>query len=243
MSGSTNMILEKKLVAVEDNYPPKDDFLRLEWNLGRTCNFDCSYCSPNIHSKKAEHLDLNVIKRTAKKFVDHAKETSRSLRISLTGGEPYLHPHFIEILKTLKQEGVNRISITSNGSVPTRLYIESLNYIDYLNISVHFEFIKIETLKMRLIEIQQNLNSMQRLHLHVMMLPGRVDEALGFADDLRELEISYILRRVRPQFNQKGLFLRPFNSGLQGGHRADWDEIKSRGLSYYTQSELESMGV
>jgi MoaA/NifB/PqqE/SkfB family radical SAM enzyme len=241
MSVDKNLV--KSIVALEDNHPPKDQILRVEWNLGKKCNFDCSYCSPSIHAKKADDLDLDVVARTASRLVGHARQSGRLIRISLTGGEPYLHPQFTDLLKCLKETGVDKISITSNGSLPTQVYVESLRYIDYLIISVHFEYIRLEKLKERVQVIQSRLENNQRLHLHVMMLPGRVEDALAFARDLKTLGISYVLRRVRPQFDGEGLFLRPFTSGQLGLGNADWKKINDQGLSYYSERELSLMGV
>jgi MoaA/NifB/PqqE/SkfB family radical SAM enzyme len=234
---------ERSIVALEDNHPPKDQVLRVEWNIGKKCNFDCSYCSPTIHAKKADDLDLDLVVKTANKLVDHARQSGRLIRISLTGGEPYLHPQFTNLLRCLKEAGVDKISITSNGSLPTQVYLDSLDYIDYLIISVHFEYIRLEKLKERVHVIQSRLKKNQRLHLHVMMLPGRVEEALELSRDLKALGISYVLRRVRPQFDGEGLFLRPFQSGQLGLGHADWKKIKEQGLSYYSDQELALMGV
>jgi len=233
----------KTLVAVEDNSPAKDNVLRIEWNLGKRCNFDCSYCSPSIHSKSGEDLSLEVVQRTARKLVNHARQSGRSIRISLTGGEPYLHPQFIDLLRLLKDEGVDRISITSNGSIPTDRYLQSLAFVDYLIISVHFEFIRVEKLKERVKIIQQSLKESQRLHLHIMMLPGKVEQGLQLAQDLKGMGISYVLRRVRPQFTEEGLFLSPHQSGQLGRPRADWEKIRQVGASYYSANELALMGV
>ena len=38
-----------KIVGIEDNHPPKDELLRVEWNLGRRCNYNCSYCGNELH--------------------------------------------------------------------------------------------------------------------------------------------------------------------------------------------------
>jgi len=129
-----------KLVAVEDNHAPKDNWLRIEWNLGRRCNYDCSYCGSDIHDRESPHLSLDVIEKTVKQIADVAKAQGKECRISLTGGEPFVHPKIIEILKIIKDHGINKISVTTNGSVPLKKYVESLPYITYYIFSYHFEF-------------------------------------------------------------------------------------------------------
>jgi organic radical activating enzyme len=233
----------KELVAVEDNYAPKDNVFRVEWNLGKRCNYDCSYCSPSIHDKKSDHISLDIVEKTVKKMTAHAKSMNKAIRISLTGGEPYIHPNFEGILKIIKDNGVKRIAITTNASLPAQTYIDSFQYIDYLILSIHFEFANVDKLKEKIIKIHSNLKGNQKIHLHIMAIPSKVKEATDLAKMMDHLNISYALRRVRPQYTKEGTFLTPFNSGQLGDHKADFELIKKDNLTYYSSQELKLLGV
>ena len=37
-----------KIVGIEDNHAPKDELFRVEWNLGKRCNYNCSYCGNEL---------------------------------------------------------------------------------------------------------------------------------------------------------------------------------------------------
>ncbi len=235
--------ISKKIVAVEDIDPPRDHLFRVEWNLGPRCNYDCSYCSPNIHNKKSEHLNMEVIEKTVDRIATYTKNHKKKTRISLTGGEPYLHPRFFDIIKMIKDSGIQRISVTSNASMPAKTYIKSLEYVNYLILSIHFEFAKLEKVKEKVLEIRSALTENRNLHLHIMAIPGKVNESLELAQLMKDENVSFALRRVRPQFDENGLYLMPFNSGQSGGHGPKWSKIKDSNLHYYSEDELQRLGA
>ena len=55
------------LVGIEDNHAPKDELLRVEWNLGKRCNYNCSYCGNELHNKTSEHMPWEVYTATIDK--------------------------------------------------------------------------------------------------------------------------------------------------------------------------------
>ena len=75
---------------------------QVTWDLGRRCNYDCSYCPSHRHDNFSPHASLETLKANVDflyKYIDlymnhrHFKETS----ISFTGGEPTVNPNFIHL--------------------------------------------------------------------------------------------------------------------------------------------------
>jgi MoaA/NifB/PqqE/SkfB family radical SAM enzyme len=62
----------------------------------------------------------------------------KPIRISFTGGEPCVHPKFIELVKYCKNAGVSWISVTTNGTLPYEFY--SVLEVDQIVFSIHLEF-------------------------------------------------------------------------------------------------------
>jgi MoaA/NifB/PqqE/SkfB family radical SAM enzyme len=62
----------------------------------------------------------------------------KPVRISFTGGEPCVHPKFLELVKYCKHVGVTWISVTTNGTLPYEFYaaLEA----DQIVFSIHLEF-------------------------------------------------------------------------------------------------------
>ena len=98
-----------RIVGIEDNHAPKDELLRVEWNLGKRCNYNCSYCGNELHDKSSQHMSMDVFKNT----IDQIKAGSdKTIKISFTGGEPFVNPNFVDMLKYAKENGVHRITYT-----------------------------------------------------------------------------------------------------------------------------------
>jgi len=224
------------LVAVEDNHAPKDDWLRVEWNLGKRCNYDCSYCGSDIHDRTSEHMPWDVYTSTVDKLVDTAKSVGKITRVSLTGGEPFVHPRIIEMLKYAKDRGINRFSVTTNGSVGLQRYIDSLPYINYYIFSYHFEFAKHDRITDTIIalnnHVKQNTGNNQ-VHVHIMYLPGKLEECKQLIQMFDENDVHWVIRRIRPKIDPvTGSWALPGASGLTvyDGHSDD---------PYYSNEELE----
>jgi MoaA/NifB/PqqE/SkfB family radical SAM enzyme len=78
----------------------------LAWWLTERCNMDCEACWVE-HSAAPE--------MTAREWLAVAEQVRQSApRITLTGGEPLLHPEFLSIARGVKERGLY-LSVNSNG--------------------------------------------------------------------------------------------------------------------------------
>ena len=113
---------------------PHQGSIKIEWNIGKRCNYDCSYCPSSIHDNSSLHTDIEILKAT----VDKLMTLGKPIRLSFTGGEPCVHPKFLELVKYCKHVGVTWISVTTNGTLPYEFYaaIEA----DQIVFSIHLEF-------------------------------------------------------------------------------------------------------
>ncbi len=113
---------------------PHQESIKVEWNLGKRCNYDCSYCPAAIHDNSSPHTDIEILKSAVDKLVSLGKP----VRISFTGGEPTVHPDFKELIDYCKHTGISWISVTTNGTRKPEFY-DSLR-VDQLVFSVHYEY-------------------------------------------------------------------------------------------------------
>lgn len=113
---------------------PHQGSIKIEWNLGKRCNYDCSYCPSSIHDNSSPHTDIEILKAT----VDKLMTLGKPVRLSFTGGEPCVHPKFLELVKYCKHVGISWISVTTNGTLPYEFYaaLEA----DQIVFSIHLEF-------------------------------------------------------------------------------------------------------
>lgn len=122
-----------ELSAVEMNFPI--DFQVL-WDLGRRCNYNCTYCWPSVHSNTEAFADYETIITAIDMIIDHWAG-GKQIRWNFGGGEPTMHPRFIDILKYLKSKG-QWVLVTTNGSRSTTFWKEAVQYCNSINMSAHF---------------------------------------------------------------------------------------------------------
>jgi len=113
---------------------PHQSSIKIEWNLGKRCNYDCSYCPSEIHDNSSLHTDVEILKLA----VDKLMTLGRPIRLSFTGGEPTVHPKFRELVTYCKFKDIQWISVTTNGTLPYEFYA-SLPVDQYV-FSLHLEY-------------------------------------------------------------------------------------------------------
>jgi MoaA/NifB/PqqE/SkfB family radical SAM enzyme len=96
----------------------------------RRCNLSCSYCNEYDSSSKPVEVEA-VLRR-----LDLLAELGTSI-ITISGGEPLLHPQLEQIIRHIRDRGMIAGMIT-NGYLLTKARIESLNDagLEHLQISV-----------------------------------------------------------------------------------------------------------
>ena len=110
------------------------DSIKIEWNLGKRCNYNCSYCPESIHDNSSPHTDIEILKATVDKLVALGKP----IRLSFTGGEPTVHPKFTELVKYANHKNIQWVSVTTNGTLPFEFY--AMLPVDQYVFSLHLEY-------------------------------------------------------------------------------------------------------
>ena len=180
--------------------------VNINWDLGKRCNYDCSYCSPAIHDWTSPHHSVDVINNFVTQIDAWVKSQNKTFNISLTGGEPFVHPEIINIVRIIQQADTfgDQFSITTNGSLPLALYRQSFAYLTNLTISLHLERSDAET--------QTTLEKAIALHhefpdkwitVQVMCMPGKFEFVETTVIPLLESNgVKFTLRRIRPWLNE-----------------------------------------
>src|ERR1700678_2488766 len=96
----------------------------------RRCNLDCAYC--NEYDKTSAPVPLETMLRR----IDRLADLGTTI-ITLSGGEPTLHPDLDSIIRRIRSRGAIATLIT-NGLLLTPDRIRALNRagLDYLQISI-----------------------------------------------------------------------------------------------------------
>lgn len=224
-----------KSVAIEHFHSSADRRLRVEWDLGKRCNFDCSYCSSYTHDNVSTWKSIDEYKGVVDKLMTC---TDKEVWVSFTGGEPCIYPGFKDLVKYCKEQGMHSISVCSNGSSKPEFYVDLFNYINSIVISCHFEY-KVSVID-SILAIKDRIKDLKNgyMHVHVMMLPGHFKESMKTINILKQNEVPFAIRRIRPLYNPDGSVTRPYQKGgdlklTSSGPDYSDDE------DYYSQKELD----
>lgn len=85
---------------------------RVDIKVGFYCNNQCKFC---VQGRKRDSLPAKDKKEVEMSLKEAFSKSKRA--VVFTGGEPCLHPYFIELVKIAKKIGFNEIQIQSNGRI------------------------------------------------------------------------------------------------------------------------------
>ena len=162
--------------------------IKIEWNLGKRCNLDCAYCPAEIHDNHSPHTDIKILTDA----VDALCELDRPLRISLTGGEPCVHPGIEKLLDYLNQR-VNWINMTTNGTRDGRWYCEQP--VNHYVFSLHFDNNLWRRSLQNIIMVGKWFD--KPIHVNLMAHHEHMDLVKRAYEDLYEENIPVVIRRIR----------------------------------------------
>ncbi|MDD4984050.1 MAG: radical SAM protein [Candidatus ainarchaeum sp.] len=119
-------ITKKKFFLYESDINSPDI---LDMQITTHCNMNCKFCYANINKKEGNNLDFKYIKTV---FND-AKKKGLCF-VSITGGEPTLHPDFYKIVNYAKSLGF-AIHLNTNGTIINKKIISVLKKINNFGVS------------------------------------------------------------------------------------------------------------
>jgi hypothetical protein len=205
-----------KLVHNEQSY---NDWFVVNWCLGNTCNFSCSYCPDNLHDGSKKWPELETIKQFILKVKN--QHSGKKLYFDFTGGEVTLYKHFIELCKFCKEQDV-RVGMISNGSRTLRWWEENAHLFDHVCLSFHPEEAKPD----HYLAVAKILENKFRLHLNIMMSPDKFDECYQVALKATELQNTSIA--LQPLIHDFGDTLYDYTDEQKKVFEDQWKLIGSK---------------
>lgn len=218
------------------------DLFCVSWLLGRYCNYKCSYCWPYARSDNKDHRSIELVISTLNEIKKQARERNfNSFHFSFSGGEPTLHPGYLEILNTYSGDQPNcnyqSVHMTSNISAGIgwfKRYVQATKDLNRVSItaSYHKEFTTKEPFAEKLVFLQEN--DIQ-VTINMVMVPERFEllweEALYF----HEQGINVTLK---PQSN-------PTATAVVSGYSEDMLKRLRNGMPQrdYTTKRLEGKAM
>lgn len=110
----------QKPKACDNRYVPA-----MIWMITGKCNYNCLHC---FNAADNNQLQTEFSWEECVRLMDEAKRCGVNA-INLTGGEPMLHPHFMDIIRGIHERGMYVRGIITNGSLLTQEILDELKRI------------------------------------------------------------------------------------------------------------------
>ena len=167
--------------------------IHVEWNIGKRCNLDCAYCPAEIHDNFSPHTNLDTMVNT----IYELEKIGKPIRLSLTGGEPTVHPKIEKIIECAKAR-LQWISVTTNGLRLSEWYEKQP--VDQWVFSLHFDNEHSQRAAENIVYYSQLLDMPSKdtkFQVNLMCPTEHMDKVRQAAQLLEGHNIPYVCRRIR----------------------------------------------
>jgi organic radical activating enzyme len=195
-----------RTIAVEHSDASRSSIVVVDWFVGNTCNYACTYCPKPLHDGSSPWLSGKVVSAFCRRLVAHYETLKKRVYVQFTGGEATLWRDFVTVSRTLKSMGC-LVGLISNGSRSVAFWLQVAEFIDIANLTYHLESASLD----HFISITKALSAKTRTHINVPMLPDRFDECLAAAKSIAEC-CSDVTLTVKPLLLDFGPKLFPYSS-------------------------------
>lgn len=225
------------------------DLFSVSWLLGRYCNYACPYCWPYARSDVKDHRPTELLISTMDEIKRQSRERNfNAFHFSFSGGEPTLHPGYLDLLAHYSNDEANYQSVhmTTNLSPGMRWfekYVWATKNLHRVSITASWHrtpmTIKNFDLKKHMNQFRDKLVFLQENDIHVtinmVMVPDMWDELYDEANFFHESGINVTLK---PQSNTSA-------SEVVEGYTNNMRQKLHTGLPQrnYTQERMDSLGI
>ncbi|MFP3201025.1 MAG: GTP 3',8-cyclase MoaA [Sulfolobus sp.] len=168
----------------------------LRVTLTHACNFSCFFCHMEGEGKSEDLLTAEEIALVAKIGREFGIKS-----VKLTGGEPTLRRDLIEVIKKLKEVGIEEVSMTTNGVLLGKLAKKLKDAgLDRVNVSLHSsnsslfkEITSVDALDKVIEGIREAIKvGLRPIKLNFVVTKKNYNEAIKFLDLARSLQVDEV---------------------------------------------------
>jgi sulfatase maturation enzyme AslB (radical SAM superfamily) len=195
---------------------------QVTWDVGRRCNYDCSYCPAYRHDNFSPHASLEDLKSNTDflfEYIDTYMQYRKfkSVSISFTGGEPTVNPNFIPFIKYLKEKYETEYSdrwettfaLTSNGAMGPAMAQKIMENMKHCTVSYHAESdarLK-QQVKDRILQFHTDGPKYNfTVSVNVMFHAAYFNECKELCDWLHDQGVAYVPRIIGEEKDSRSTF-------------------------------------
>ena len=176
------------MIKIEHISPHATRVGYVDWRLGNSCNYKCSYCPPYENSGSFPWIDIATHIKTQNIIIEGYRSIGKSTSFAYTGGEPTVYKHFPELLENGKKQGAWNWVYT-NGSRTVRYWNDIKDVLDMACISYHAEYDKGD----HLIEVVDAIKKQVYISVNVVMHPLQLDKCFAFIDKFKSAHPEIVI--------------------------------------------------
>jgi len=118
-----------------------NDYVLVDWVVGNTCDYSCTYCSPQNYDGSSPWPSLEDFKHFVRVTTNVYTRRGKKIHWNLLGGELSVWKDFDKALEIIKEiSPTSHISWQSNGSRTLRWWKKNAHLMDTVLFSYHPEF-------------------------------------------------------------------------------------------------------
>lgn len=208
------------------------------------CNLKCKHCRASYDP--TEHINLELVKKVFD-FIDH----NEKINVTISGGEPFLHPNIIDILTFIRTKNINTLAITTSGFYIKDDILQSIKALNFEKITfqISLDSSDKEThnrFRGNRKSFQNALNTIKKLTENGFFVSTRttlVPETIMEKEKIIDLVTSYGAKRVSfgtvvPSGNANNCSENIFVSNIQ--KKKHFDEFFRLKYKYADKVEIET---
>lgn len=180
--------------------PDKAEFYDI--NLGTRCNLGCKFCYAN--AKKDGRFFTNICEK-AKMFFGSMDENSKATQIAIgSGGEPTIHPEFIEFIKTIYDLNIvpnyttNGITIAEDNEYSKKLLEATEKYCGGVAISANSFNESIDKIWKKAVDKLSKIDVYINLHI-IISDKNSVDRFYDIYKEYENIIHTFVLLPIMPE--------------------------------------------
>lgn len=178
---------------------PTSNVFSITWEIGRRCNYDCMYCSPQWHDNTSKHKSLAELQQNWIEIFNKTNQKNLQYKIAFTGGEVTANKDFLPFLEWLRDnynKYLSQLLITTNGSATADYYKKLFLVVDNISFSTHSEHINEQKFFDMVIELKNTIDKTKFIHVNIMDEFWNRDRIPAYEKILQHNSISYNVNQV-----------------------------------------------
>jgi len=159
--------------------------IRIQWNMGNSCNYNCEYCPDILHDGTRPWLPLDAYLTAIERLSHYYNSQAKQVDYELIGGEVTVMPGFEDIIKKISEYNTNNVVFT-NGSRTVNWWSKAKHYMDGVVLTFH----PLTQSRQHLIDVVNEIKEHVNITINIAGVGGQVESLGEFVEELRDLFVN-----------------------------------------------------